>query len=88
MLCNSNLVLFSVTTTATMKYPTVDDALAFAKQRARQQATRPTSRSIMEVGLGEGRKTREVELIWWPRLYSHSYYGKLTVRFYVRKTSI
>lgn len=65
----------------------VEDAIAFAKQRARQ-SSRPTSRSLMEIGLGEGRKTREVEFIWWPSLYSYSSYGKLTVRFYVKKTSI
>ena len=64
-----------------------EDAIAFAKQRARQ-SSRPTSRSIMEIGLGEGRKTREVEFIWWPSLYSYSSYGKLTIRFFVKKTSI
>ena len=65
----------------------VEDAIAFAKQRARQKS-RPTSRSVMDIGLGEGRKTREVEFIWWPSLYSCSSYGKLMLRFYVKKTSI
>lgn len=66
----------------------VEDALAFAKRRAKQPVARPTSRSVLEIGLGEGRTTREVEFIWWPNLYSFSSYGKLTVRFYVKKTSI
>ena len=64
-----------------------EGAIAFAKQRARQ-TSRPTSRSVMDIGLGEGRKTREVEFIWWPSLYSHSSYGRFTVRFYIKKTSI
>ena len=65
-----------------------EEALALAKQRSRNAAARPTSRSRIEVSMGEGRCTREVELIWWPGLYSYSSYGKLTVRFFVRKTSV
>lgn len=65
-----------------------EEALALAKQRARRPATKPTSRSLIEIGMGEGRCTREVEFIWWPYLYSHSRYGKLTIRFFIRKTSI
>ena len=66
-----------------------EEALAYAKARARKHDSRPTSRSYMEIGPGEGRCTREVELIWWPALYSRcSEYGKLTVRFFVRKTSL
>ena len=66
-----------------------EEALALAKQRARNPAaTKPTSRSVIEISMGEGRCTREVELIWWPGLYSYSRYGKLTVRFFVRKTSV
>lgn len=34
------------------------------------------------------RTAGQVELIWWPGLYSFSQYGKLTVRFFVRKTSM
>ena len=66
----------------------VEEALALAKQRARKAVARPTSRSLIEIGIGEGRRTREVEFIWWPSLYSHSQYGKLTIRFFIRKTSI
>lgn len=66
-----------------------EEALAYARARARKQDTRPTSRSLLEIGPGEGRCTREVELIWWPSLYSRcSEYGKLTFRFFVRKTSL
>lgn len=63
-----------------------EDALELA--RARKPAARPTSRSSIDISLGEGRSTREVELIWWPSLYSSSPYGKLTLRFFVKKTSI
>ena len=66
-----------------------EEALELVKQRARHcTAAKPMSRSIIEIGIGEGRCTREVELIWWPGLYSFSQYGKLTVRFFVRKTSM
>lgn len=66
-----------------------EEALELAKQRARNRtAAKPTSRSVIEIGIGEGRCSREVELIWWPGLYSSSQYGKLTVRFFVRKTSL
>ena len=65
-----------------------EEALALAKQRARRPAGRPTSRSVIEISSGEGRCSREVEFIWWPSLYSHLPYGKLTIRFFVRKTSI
>ena len=65
-----------------------EEALIFAKQRARNAGARPTSLSVIEISTGEGRCTREVELIWWPGLYSFSRYGKLTIRFFVRKTSL
>ena len=65
-----------------------EEALALAKQRSRNTAARPTSRSLIEVSMGAGRCSREVEFIWWPGLYSYSSYGKLTVRFFVRKTSV
>ena len=61
-----------------------EEALELAKQRARNRtAAKPTSRSVIEIGIGEKRCSREVELIWWPGLYSSSQYGKLTVRFFV-----
>lgn len=56
-----------------------EEALAYVKARARKQESRPTSRSHLDIGPGEGRCTRELELIWWPSLYSRcSEYGKLT----------
>lgn len=39
-----------------------EEALALARQRAKKPAARPTSRSVIEIGLEEGRCTREVEL--------------------------
>lgn len=47
-----------------------EEALAYAKARTRKQDSRPTSRSYLDIGPGEGRCTRELELIWWPSLYS------------------
>lgn len=49
-----------------------EEALAVARVRARKPASRPTSRSFIDIGLGEGRCTREVELIWLPSIYSQS----------------
>ena len=65
-----------------------EKALAIAKARARKPAARPTSRLVFNIGMGEGGCTREVELIWWPSLYSYSWYRKLTIRFFIRKTSL
>ena len=65
-----------------------EEALTLARQRAKKPAARPTSRLLIKIGLGERRCTREVEFIWWPSLYSHSKYGKLTIRFFIRKVSI
>ena len=45
-----------------------EEALAYAKARARKQDSRPTSRSNLDIDPGEGRCTRELELIWWPSL--------------------
>ena len=70
----------------------VEDALAMAKARAKKNIRdtgKPTSRSTIEIGHGEGRCTREVEFIWWPTLYSQtSGHGKLTVRYYLKKVSL
>lgn len=50
-----------------------EESLAFARVRARKPASRPTSHSFIDIGLGEGRCTREVELmICWPSLYPQS----------------
>lgn len=70
----------------------VEDALALARERAKKnvrKAGRPTSKSTIEIGYGEGRCTREVEIVWGPTLYSRtSCHGKLSVRFYLKKVSM
>lgn len=70
----------------------VEDALALARERAKKnvrKAGRPTSKSTIEIGYGEGRCSREVEIVWWPTLYSRtSCHGKLSVRFYLKKVSM
>lgn len=70
----------------------VEDALALAKERAKRNAPkagRPTSRSTIEIGYGEGRCTREAEFIWWPNLYSNpSANGKLSIRLYTKKVLV
>lgn len=67
---------------------TAAEEIEKAKLRARlppQARKRPSSKSTLIVGLGEGRATREIELIWWPDLYSISQYGRLVVRMYIEK---
>lgn len=66
------------------------EAIALAKARVRgdqSQVVRrsPTCRSSLIVGPGEGRATREFEVLWWPDLYSSTYHGKITFRYYVAK---
>lgn len=46
---------------------------------------RPSSKSTLTVGYGEGRATREVEIIWWPSLYAYSEHGQMIVRMYIQK---
>ena len=60
---------------------TVKEEILRAKQRAYtgQKRKRPSSKSCLAVGLGEGRATREIELIWWPYLYH------LVVRMFIEK---
>ena len=61
-------------------------AIEAAKRRAQvRNLLRPTSRSRMTVGEGEGSATREFELQWWPNLYKVNF-GKLTFRFFVQKS--
>lgn len=64
-----------------------DEEIARAKQRAYQprQGRRPSSKSILVVGRGEGRSTREVEVIWWPDLYALTNYGQMTLRLFIEK---
>ena len=62
-------------------------ALEAAKARAHGRAghVTPTLQAELLVGYGEGRATREFELIWWPEMFSCSGNGKLVLRFYVTK---
>ena len=66
---------------------TAQQALQAAKERARSKksSTIPTRQIEIVVGNGEGRATREFEVIWWPDLFSDNKHGKLTLRFYVSK---
>ena len=47
-----------------------------------------TAKASLEVGPRQGRTTREVELIWWPDLYSTTRNGKLSIRFYIKKVTV
>ena len=71
---------------------TVDprEALAAAKSRAHGQGPRDriTCQSNFVVGLGEGRATRELDVIWWPNLYNTVALGKLGIRLYVNRVEL
>lgn len=64
-------------------------AIAQAKANASgltgQRNQQPTCRASLVVGYGEGRATREFEVIWWPDIYSNQQRGKLALRLYVAK---
>ena len=45
---------------------------------------RLTAKASLEVGQRQGWTTREVEVIWWPDLYSTTRNGKLSIRFYIK----
>lgn len=63
-------------------------AIALAKAKARGASDtnqQPTCCASLVVGKGEGRATREFEVIWWPDMYQDQRRGKLTLRFYVGK---
>lgn len=66
---------------------TEDEEIARAKQRAYQptQGRRPSSKSVLVVGRGEGRSTREVEVIWWPELYALTNHGQISLRLFIEK---
>ena len=51
-------------------------------------AKRVTSKAGLKVGPGQGRTTREIELIWWPDLYSTTNNGKLAIRFFLKKVAV
>ena len=48
----------------------------------------PTSRISLIVSPGEGRATREVELIYWPGLYKTSGCCKFQLRFFIQKCEL
>ena len=58
------------------------EALAAAKNKAHGKASEGqiTCRSNLVVGHGEGRATRELDLIWWPNLYNTVLLGKMCIR--------
>lgn len=65
---------------------TAEEKIAKAKSLAyrKQGGHRPSFKSLLLVGLGNGRATREVEIIWWPELYSTSH-GQMTSRIFIEK---
>lgn len=54
---------------------TAEEEIAKAKSLAyhKEGGQRSSFKSVLFVGLGNGRATREVEIIWWPELYSTSH---------------
>lgn len=65
-------------------------ALEAAKAKAHSRSTGKSATQQLQivVGHGEGRATREFELIWWPEMFSTSNHGKLVLRFYVSKVNL
>ena len=63
------------------------EGLEAAKERPRSGMAikSPTLQLQIVVGRGQGRATREFEIIWWPGLFTSSTHRKLTLRFYVSK---
>lgn len=63
-------------------------AIALAKAKGRKSSNnyasqQPTCQASLVVGIGEGRATREFEVIWWPDMYLNQQRGRLTLRYYV-----
>ena len=69
-----------------------EDEIARAKARvhtpARKKKRRPSSKSLLQVGLGEGRATRKVEIIWWPNVYTVTEHGQMIIRMYIYRNVI
>lgn len=65
---------------------TAEEEIAQAKSLAyrTQVGQKPSFKSVLLVGTGVGRATREVEIIWWPELYSTSH-GQMTIRMFIEK---
>jgi len=66
------------------------EALAAAKNGAQRETSkdRITCRSNLVVGHGEGRATRELDLIWWPNLYNTVELGKMCIRFNISRVQL
>jgi len=48
-----------------------------------QPDKRANYKATLDVSEGEGRSTREVELIWWPELFTTTKQGTFSVRFFI-----
>lgn len=59
-----------------------------SQSQTQQHSRQPSMHSRIEVGQGEGRSTREMEIIWWPNLFEMTHHGHLTFRFFVKKTDL
>ena len=57
-------------------------------RNAEPVAKRVTAKAGLEVGPRQGRTTREIELIWWPDLYSTTNNGKLAIIFFIKKVAV
>lgn len=67
------------------------EALAAAKSRAHNKKVskdRITCKSNIVVGYGEGRATRELDIIWWPNLYRTNVLGKMCIRLFVSRVQL
>lgn len=49
-----------------------------------QPDKRANYKATLDVNEGEGCSTREVELIWWPELFTATKQGKFAVRFFIK----
>jgi hypothetical protein len=90
-------VLFSGTNEIVEANLTLDEEIEAAMRRDPwstnteaeiQHNMRATLHSSMEIGEGEGRATREIEIIWWPDLFKLTQNGQLTLRFFLKKISL
>ena len=64
------------------------DELKAAKSRShwniQERSKRVDCKGELEVGRGEKRYTREIELVWWPELFPTTNHGKLVIRSFVK----
>jgi len=67
-----------------------EEEILRAKQRVHvpvRKRKRPSSKTSLIIGYGEGKATREIELIWWPDLYHMSEHGQMVVRFFLENVN-